>query len=441
MDDQRGLTIKDLELPDFLKQEPEKPKDDSSERAKTSLGAPYEFEMPEFLKSYEATRASQANTAKDDDEIRRPKSTPPSKGFGNNFHEGSIPTHEEAEALFGTANGSISHMNFDESMLNYNGTDTTGRPSSHMSGVSFHSTTSESSNYGDKFSPRTAYQATLERVTEHGNNLQWDYSDVKDSSINQGNEADKTLTASTTDDSFLPPPPTPRENLDHTLELANYSPPPPMSSKEGNNEHLKSNNSKPHGLTITGHNHNQNNNEPQSNLEDPMLRFREDRSPGPPSPSTHDLVVSPGSGDQDPSFADGSQQSISTSSTVTESSAHFGNSSYSGHSTYSSNSSQSRTSSAYNRPPVYPRTTSDPQFRQAPPYSRTMSAPQSVGMNNPPNQSRPRYPPPPVKPKPPRPSAQGANGVAATEVHQRGKTRNEMTIIGKDGRKMRASFV
>ncbi|XP_072030546.1 regulator of G-protein signaling 12-like isoform X2 [Amphiura filiformis] len=447
MDDQRGLTIKDLELPEFLKvPENKKPENNNGgTRANTSLGAPYVYEMPEFLKSYENKRTSQA--AKDSTKERRPKSTPPSKEFSSHYSQGTIPTHEEAEALFGSVDGSIQHMHFNDSMMNLTGRESSGydgRPNTRMSGISFQSSTSDGSlNRAEQFSP-TPYHTTLEKVTElSGDNLEWDISDIN-GSMDKGN---RTLTAPNADETFLPPPPTP-DQIEHTLEEANYSPPPPMNHHRSDDDkrNRTSNSDRQNGSTIPGQNQNQNHNHnvPVSHLEDPMLRYNTDRSSGPPSPSTHDLVVSPGSGDQDPSFADGSQLSSSTSSTVTENSAHFGNSSYSGHSTYSSNSSQSRSSSTYNRPPAYPGT-SDQQFRQVPPYSRSMSVPQGVSKPNPglskPNTARPRYPPPPIKPKPPRSSRHGASGGTSGEVHQRGKDRNEMTIIGKDGRKMRASFV
>ena len=452
--------------------------------------------MPEFLKTYETKRV-------DGNKGKRPKSTPPAAenfGTATNFREGTIPSHEEAEALFGdgTGNGSISHMHFNDSMMNLNSRDSVGMPSNNggvrVSGVSFHSTTSGSSlGHVDKFSPRS-YDSTLQKVEEHrsAGNLQWDYSDVMRDGDQDGGDADKTLVgADITND--LPPPPATPESMNKTMEFANYSPPPPVSARtKQHTKQIISRLSSLQGNTIPGHNYNQNHNNPESNLEDPMLsRYYNNRSPRPPSPSTHDLIVSPGgsdpysptspdpsspSGDHDPYFAEGSQQSCSTSSTVTESSVHFGNSSYSGHSTYSSNSSQSRHSSAATsypppplqqpppppttRPALYPRSTSDPQFRPVPSYSRaisSLSAAAEVGGKS--NPTRPKYPPP-VKPKPQmKPQTRGVAGAtsrslevvsgrissAATpstsQPNPRMKGRTEMVIIAKDGRKMRASFV
>ncbi|XP_022110468.1 regulator of G-protein signaling 12-like isoform X2 [Acanthaster planci] len=318
MDDQRGLTIRNLDLPDFLK----KPNKNTKNRSQSALGTPYQSDKGDFLQIHEKSKQFK-------DMAVRCKSTPPTPynedlGLG----EGIIPSHIQAEAIFGSRGRSsdITPISFNESMM------ATGNARHDYDdnldlvdcGFGYHGVTHnnlQTDMNDEKCSPFTyltdssvaaggdvgardlSYSTELNdrslgynylRAQHHGRHLQGNQH--RDEGY-RGEEydLDQTLTKSTSErETFLPP--LPDGQLNHTLNLdeANYSPPPPLMSQDKVMSLGQSGNIQ--GSTLPGHASDMSNqpltdtdsvNFGDSSLSDDAL------SPRLPSPSTHDLVMTP----------------------------------------------------------------------------------------------------------------------------------------------------
>ncbi|XP_038070831.1 regulator of G-protein signaling 12-like isoform X2 [Patiria miniata] len=329
MDDQRGLTIRNLELPDFLK----KPKKDTaSNRPQSALGTPYQKYRPGVSQSSDKSK-------KFKDRAVRCKSTPPATYKEPGLGEGFIPSHVQAEAIFGGRGRSsdITPLTFNDSMMAVGDGRYDFGENLDMIDYAFgydgvaHNNDFQANQYDDKFSPRAyntdpfvakggdrglsleIYDGGLGNSRHgseqhgshpHGNQHRGDgdYDDVFQGvqfSIGQAQEydLDRTLTKSTSgNESILPPPP---DELDYTLRLeeANYSPPPPViPMNQDQMTSLAHSGRITQGSTLPGHMSDLSN-QPLTDtdsvhfgdsplLDDPL-------SPRIPSPSTHDLVMTP----------------------------------------------------------------------------------------------------------------------------------------------------
>ncbi|XP_033633629.1 regulator of G-protein signaling 12-like isoform X2 [Asterias rubens] len=313
MDDQRGLTIRNLELPDFLK----KPnKETQNLRSKSSLGVPYQFSTPEFLHSYESLHSADKKLSFQDKAVRC-KSTPPTTNPNDTgFREGIIPTHSQAEEVFGCRGrySDITPQTFNESMTAM-ASDAYGYDESDIDMMGSNYGFNHSSllyngnmqrNQNAKLSPR-AYptdpfvnQLDVDSAKARGYSLElYDANVNEDLCDEQVFDLDQTLTKSVAEhDSILPPPP---DELDRTLQLeeANYSPPPSLTKDELNPKSdfsdlmfsLPDRTGTLQGSTLPGHYTDMS---PQPLTDIDSVDFSTNPpSPGPPSPSTHDLVMTP----------------------------------------------------------------------------------------------------------------------------------------------------
>ena len=318
MDDQRGLTIRNLELPDFLKK-PDKETPD--QRSKSSLGAPYQFNTPELLHSYETKHHAEKKLRFTDMAVRS-KSTPPTTSNNEiGFREGIIPSHSQAEAVFSGRGrySDITPQTFNESMTAMAG-DAYGYDENDVDMMGYGFNGKSMFNIGDdqtykhdnkKLSPR-AYpsgpfntQAHEQSARARGYSLEiYDASLSDEHHDDQDNQhdLDQTLTKSMRGtETLLPPLP---DDLNHTLhfEEANYSPPPSLAQDALNhgNLHTVSKLNLPvsniQGSTLPGHctdfSH-----QPLTDTDSIEFGINplsdDPPSPAPPSPSTHDLIMTP----------------------------------------------------------------------------------------------------------------------------------------------------
>ncbi|XP_072177163.1 uncharacterized protein [Diadema setosum] len=250
LDDQRGLTLRNLELPDFLKVPSTSLSSTNpiDNRPKSSLGLPYGTQP---LESSGKNHQHKELTAADIEALKlRPKSTPPRPNAvvngGAVFSDGILPTHSQAEELFGGSNPRNPVVRFNDTVVSstYRDTswdDTSTANYSQKPDMVPLSMTPDSyqlgsypANKADKLSPR-AYGHSLSDgndSTDHGHN-NTAYSLEFNSSYGSGDQPslNATLTSSPSESKLqLPPVP----DLDSTLQetMANYTPPPSLNNKQ-----------------------------------------------------------------------------------------------------------------------------------------------------------------------------------------------------------------
>lgn len=232
LDDQRGLTIRNLDLPEFLL-----PKEPAEDRPASSLG------FSEAEKNRRNEEAKQRLTEVGIEE-KRPMSTPPRSVLPlreSGFMTGTIPSHEEADAVFGGLQA-MGNVTFGESL------GSSGYPDS---------LTNTARSLGD--------DGVLEEYSipdpDQSHPYNHKVSGVSISSqlnlpTSPGFDLDVTLTSQNVGDLAPPPAPTPGPDVTLQVGLADYSPPTPladnnreqyhgptnvkaMSYRNTNNNHLK----------------------------------------------------------------------------------------------------------------------------------------------------------------------------------------------------------
>ena len=248
LDDQRGLTLRNLELPDFLKvtsmstSSSSKPVDS---RPKSALALPYSNGIQDASKRDQAQSKSRLPNL---EALQlRPKSTPPRQSAlreeGDVFAEGILPTTEQADALFGGGHSPRSPtVRFNETVVSstyrdvawdqrtYVNTQEVDTKALRVPENSYQSNTGTFMSPDEKLSPRAYGQSHNggNDSTDYGQNTTA-YSLEFNSSFGSTDQANlNTTLQSESSELNLPPPPTP--DLDVTLhaDVADFTPPPAL---------------------------------------------------------------------------------------------------------------------------------------------------------------------------------------------------------------------
>lgn len=214
LDDQRGLTLRNLDLPEFLV-----PKE-SPDRPSSALGYS-ELEQEKNKINQEASSGA-SDTGRG---YVRPQSTPLRE---SGFHSGTIPSHEEADAVFGGLSGK-ENISFGESLGSSGYPDSLANTSHSLGdGMSLDqyqlpledSFLDEKSN---EFPSRQTYNPKVSGVSI--------MSEI-DLPSSPGADLDVTLTAQNVGEITLPPMPTPGPDVTLQAGLADFTPPAPLQTTQ-----------------------------------------------------------------------------------------------------------------------------------------------------------------------------------------------------------------
>ncbi|XP_030841225.1 regulator of G-protein signaling 12-like isoform X1 [Strongylocentrotus purpuratus] len=249
LDDQRGLTLRNLELPDFLKVSAAPTSSSSStkpvdSRPKSALAQPYRTNAPASKPPNQEQGELKAINI---EALKlRPKSTPPRQGImkgddDDAFVDGVFPTQDQADALFGSGSPRSPVVRFDDTVVSSSHRETSWGQGSNVNypqntdklrpsvASSYQSRTSSFETPDSKLSPRAYGNGKINGndSTDYGQNTTAYSLEFNSSfgSMDQPNLLDTTLT-STPSESHLPPPP--NADMDTTIQadLPNYTPPP-----------------------------------------------------------------------------------------------------------------------------------------------------------------------------------------------------------------------
>lgn len=253
LDDQRGLTLRNLELPDFLKVSAAAPTTSSSSstkpvdsRPKSALAQPYRTNAPASKPPNQEQGELKAINI---EALKlRPKSTPPRQGIikgdddDDAYMDGVFPTQDQADALFGSGSPRSPVVRFDDTVVSSSYRETSWGQGSNVNypqntdklrpsvANTYQSRTSSFETPDSKLSPRAYGNGKVngnDSSTDYGQNTTAYSLEFNSSfgSMDQPNLLDTTLT-STPSESHLPPPP--NADMDTTIQadLPNYTPPP-----------------------------------------------------------------------------------------------------------------------------------------------------------------------------------------------------------------------
>ncbi|XP_071947707.1 regulator of G-protein signaling 12-like [Antedon mediterranea] len=297
LNDQRGLTILNLELPDFLKKSPNSagvnPPED---RPRTAMGITNAYQLPEFLQNDEEDEngALFSKTL-----VSRSKSTPPIAPTHyqtpSNLPDGIIPTHYQAEEIFGQRNMNMTAPKFSDSIVenSFRETNWTLNPRVHKlpgrRGLGYANSQSEQALHQRKCDLRSYSQNSLQSDdlnANNGSNLKrinsLHYQEEAESTDSEEEEEDDNYGNLNSTTNSVPPPPSDANESTLNLDMPDYSPPTPITYHgPPSYRKVRSESTPPQyvgrGIPI-----------PQR-LED---ETEEDLGTLPPSPSTHDLILS-----------------------------------------------------------------------------------------------------------------------------------------------------
>ncbi|XP_071827392.1 regulator of G-protein signaling 12-like isoform X4 [Apostichopus japonicus] len=227
LDDQRGLTIRNLDLPAFLL-----PRAAPEDRPASSMG----FTENDAERKQRNEEAKHRLTEVVGMEVTRPMSTPPRSTIPSTvqgFTSGRLPSHEEADAVFGGLHG-MENVSFGESLGSSGYPDSLGNTTRSFGdgAVHEHYDIPEFSQ-PDSYLPRDETVAGFDPKTP-GMSIN---SEMYEPS-SPGFDLDVTLTSPTTAEVTLPLPPTPGPDVTLQVGLAEYPPPTPLVSSDDRGHQL-----------------------------------------------------------------------------------------------------------------------------------------------------------------------------------------------------------
>ncbi|XP_033109844.1 regulator of G-protein signaling 12-like [Anneissia japonica] len=302
LNDQRGLTILNLELPDFLKKSsPSAGVNPPENRPRTSMGITNIYQLPEFLQNDEDNpRDTKTPKNRNRNQYFRSKSTPPipqNYQTPTTFPDGILPTHHQAEEIFGSRNTNMSSPHFNDSIVknSFRETNWTLDTSSHVHklpgkrSLGYARSRSEQLLHKSGLNSRSYSQNSLRnedlngndgKPLTRGNSLHYQEDPESDGEEEEG---DYYQDPNSNNSSVLPPPPVLDGNTTLDIDMPNFSPPTPISYPSPP-VYRKAQSSK--GSTLPG------SDQHPVPITDRRNDVDEDLGALPPSPSTHDLILS-----------------------------------------------------------------------------------------------------------------------------------------------------